>query len=97
MLILKSNINIKYIYIYILARSCNSSNVSKGIYVNPTEIIVPNNKNDTLALCCAYIRALALKNSNATLFYNSKKPLYYYTIPFYNTSTLKLLLPSFTH
>ena len=32
-------------------------------------------------------RVLALENSNATLFYNSKKLLYHYTIPFYNTST----------
>ena len=34
-----------------------------------------------------FLRALALENSNATLFYNSKKPFYHYTIPFYNTST----------
>ena len=34
-----------------------------------------------------FLRALALENSNATLFYNYKKPFYHYTIPFYNTST----------
>ena len=34
-----------------------------------------------------HIRALALKNFNATLFYSSKKPLYHYTIPFYNIFT----------
>ena len=33
------------------------------------------------------LQALALENSNAILFYNSKKPLYHYTIPFYNIST----------
>ena len=33
------------------------------------------------------IRALALKNANATLFYHSKNSLYHYTILFYNTST----------
>ena len=32
------------------------------------------------------LRALALENSNAILFYNSKKTLYHYTVPFYNTS-----------
>ena len=34
-------------------------------------------------------RALALENSDDTLFYNSKKPFYHYTIPFYNTSTFQ--------
>ena len=33
------------------------------------------------------LRALALENSNAILFYHSKTPLYQYTIPFYNSST----------
>ena len=33
------------------------------------------------------IRALVLENSNAILFYNSKTPLYQYTIPFYNIFT----------
>ena len=33
------------------------------------------------------IRALALENANATLFYHSKNSLYHYTILFYNTST----------
>ena len=35
------------------------------------------------------IRALALKNVNAILFYHSKTLLYQYTIPFYNSSTSK--------
>ena len=35
----------------------------------------------------AYLRALALKNANATLFYHSKNSLYHYTILFYNIST----------
>ena len=34
--------------------------------------------------------ALALENYNATLFYNSKKLLYHYTIPFYNISTSQI-------
>ena len=34
-----------------------------------------------------HIRALALKNFNAILFYNSKKLFYHYTIPFYNIFT----------
>ena len=33
------------------------------------------------------LRALALENFNAILFYHSKTLLYQYTIPFYNTST----------
>ena len=33
------------------------------------------------------IRALALGNANAILFYHSKNSLYHYTILFYNTST----------
>ena len=33
------------------------------------------------------VRALALKNSNAILFYHSKKSFYHYIISFYNTST----------
>ena len=32
------------------------------------------------------LRASTSHNSNSTLFYHSKKPLYHYTIPFYNTS-----------
>ena len=32
------------------------------------------------------LRALALENANATLFYHSKNSLYHYTILFYNTS-----------
>lgn len=35
-----------------------------------------------------YSSALALENSNFTLFYNFKKSLYHYTIPFYNTSSI---------
>ena len=34
------------------------------------------------------MRALASHNSNFTLFYHSKIPLYHYTIPFYNTSSI---------
>ena len=34
------------------------------------------------------MRALASHNSNFTLFYHSKMPLYHYTIPFYNTSSI---------
>ena len=34
-------------------------------------------------------RVLALENSNATLFYTSKKPLYHYTILFYDTFTFQ--------
>ena len=34
-----------------------------------------------------HIRALALENANAILFYHSKNSLYHYTILFYNTST----------
>ena len=37
------------------------------------------------------IRALVLENSNSTLFYHSKKPLYHYTISFYNTSIIPKL------
>ena len=37
------------------------------------------------------IRALALEISNSTLFYHSKKLLYHYTIPFYNTSIIPKL------
>ena len=33
------------------------------------------------------VRALALENANAILFYHSKNSLYHYTILFYNTST----------
>ena len=33
------------------------------------------------------LRALALENANAILFYHSKNSLYHYTILFYNTST----------
>ena len=33
------------------------------------------------------LRALALENANAILFYNSKNLLYHYNIQFYNTST----------
>ena len=33
-------------------------------------------------------RASALGNSNSTLFCCPKKPLYHYTIPFYNTSSI---------
>ena len=33
------------------------------------------------------LRALALENANATLFYHSKISLYHYTILFYNSST----------
>ena len=32
-------------------------------------------------------RVLALENFNVTLFYNFKKSLYHYTIPFYNIFT----------
>ena len=35
------------------------------------------------------VRALALGNANATLFYHSKNLLYHYTILFYNTSTFQ--------
>ena len=42
-------------------------------------------------------RVLALENFNATLFYNSKKSLYHYTIPFTISPHPKLLLLSFTH
>ena len=35
----------------------------------------------------AVVRALALENSNFTLFYHSKKSLYHYTISFFNTFT----------
>ena len=44
---------------------------------------------DSLAIlnCQWRLRALALEISNAILFYNSKKPPYYYTISFYNIST----------
>ena len=37
------------------------------------------------------LRASALENSNATLFYHSKKSLYHYIIPFYNTSNIPKL------
>ena len=37
------------------------------------------------------VKTLALENSNSTLFYHSKKPLYHYTIPFYNTSHIPKL------
>ena len=33
-------------------------------------------------------KALALENSNSTLFYYPKKPLYHYTISFYNISSI---------
>ena len=36
-------------------------------------------------------KALALGSSNSTLFYHSKKPLYHYTIPFYNTYSIPKL------
>ena len=35
-----------------------------------------------------FVRALASYNSNSTLFYHFKKPLYHYTILFYNTSSI---------
>ena len=41
-----------------------------------------------LATSQCHVRALALENSNSTLFYHSKKSLYHYTIPFYNTSSI---------
>ena len=42
-------------------------------------------------------RVLALENFNVTLFYNFKKSLYHYTIPFTIPPHPKLQLPSFTH
>ena len=41
-----------------------------------------------LNLLLSIVRALASRNSNFTLFYYPKKPFYYYTIPFYNTSNI---------
>ena len=41
------------------------------------------------AFTSSLFRALALKNVNIILFYHSKTLLYQYTIPFYNSSTLK--------
>ena len=39
-------------------------------------------------LLLSIVRASAYRNSNFTLFYHLKKPLYHYTIPFYNTSSI---------
>ena len=44
-----------------------------------------------LVSCVVVYRALALENSNSTLFYHSKKSFYHYTIPFYNTSSIPKL------
>ena len=44
-------------------------------------------------ICC--LRALASGNFNSTLFYHSKKLLYHYTIPFYNTSTSQTFISLF--
>ena len=37
---------------------------------------------------CLFVRASTSHNFNSTLFYHSKKSLYHYTIPFYNTSSI---------
>ena len=41
-----------------------------------------------LNLLLSIVRASASRNFNFTLFYHLKKPLYHYTIPFYNTSSI---------
>ena len=64
----------EYTIIFHLLDRFISFNINYAFKTNPTYWI--------------FVRALALKNSNSTLFYHSKKPLYHYTIPFYNTSSI---------
>ena len=51
-----------------------------------------NNKKISLI---KHLRALASGNFNSTLFYHSKKLLYHYTIPFYNTFTSQTFISLF--
>ena len=62
--------------------------LQKGdVFVFPIGLIHhQRNVDNGNAFAIAVLRALALENSNAILFYNSKKSFYYYIIPFYNIS-----------
>ena len=44
-------------------------------------------ESDIEQITICHLRALALENANAILFYHSKNSFYHYTILFYNTST----------
>ena len=69
-----------------LARYCLLWSHMLHSFILP-DVTQPRRKRSLSLFRVQGIRALALENSNTTLFYNSKKPLYHYTIPFYNTST----------
>ena len=58
-------------------------NIIRCVYLNVNRWYLNKIKCDKKST----LRALALENSNAILFYHSKIPLYQYTILFYNTST----------
>ena len=52
-------------------------------------------KNKQTNKCMIRLRALASGNFNSILFYHSKKLLYHYNIPFYNTSTSQTFISLF--